>query len=416
MNCEEFQKIKQKYLQGDVSPGEEKAAEAHVESCPDCRQILDDCLAAIEKDSTGLKKEWSETLTGNGLNEKKQRGILLRAKYKNRISIAVFLLMLLAAFNIAGSVLSSLYYNWGGENSQLYRTQKTAALLTEFTFPNVTMPLSFAPHTNFFSRAGWGHSSVEIKPYFVVRGNYALQKQVGREGMVIGHLNVTQLFSSVITQRQWKNDSYQNYLYFYHPDQLSDLSDNGRYLAAVSEETWQALDILPEGTVAELAFSFWETYSIDQVKTMLDEFDLDITWYALTTGVEGTSRDRQAPLSTNDGAWGMPDLSRNMLTQYSPVSDNDSALREEYFVESMKFLVENKKIAERIYQGNRKQLLLEQRYQYIKDNGIQVYGVVVTGPVKELLKLQKLDAVHSPALGDVELWNWFNRSFSGRIY
>lgn len=61
-------------------------------------------------------------------------------------------------------------------------------------------------------------------------------------------------------------------------------------------------------------------------------------------------------------------------------------------------------------------LLLEQRYQYIKDNGIQVYGVVVTGPTKELLKLQNLGSVHSPALGDVGLWNWFNRSFSGTMY
>jgi len=56
-------------------------------------------------------------------------------------------------------------FNRGGENSLLYRTQKTAALLTEFSFPNVTMPLSFVPQTTTFSRAGWGHSSVEIKPF-----------------------------------------------------------------------------------------------------------------------------------------------------------------------------------------------------------------------------------------------------------
>ena len=91
-----------------------------------------------------------------------------RAKYKNRFNTAIFLLLLFAALNIAGSFLSSFYFNRGGENSLLYRTQKTAALLTEFTFPNVTMPLSFVPSSSFFSRAGWGHSSVEIKPYFYI--------------------------------------------------------------------------------------------------------------------------------------------------------------------------------------------------------------------------------------------------------
>lgn len=413
VNCEEFLQIKQKYLRGEVTPGEEKAVEEHLENCPACRQNLDECLAAAEKNSKVLKEEWSE---GCGLDEKKQRRILVRARYKNRIGTAVFLLLLMAVLSIAGSFLSSLYFNWGGENSRLYRTQKTAALLTEFTFPNVTMPLSFTPHPNFFSHAGYGHSSVEIKPYFVAMGNYALQKQLGRESIVIGHLNVNQLFSSVLTRRQWADGSYQHYFYFYHPDQIKDLSDNGRYLAAAAEDTWQALDILPEGTVAELALSFWQTYSIDQVKALLDEFDLDITWYALATGAEGTSRDRREPLSTNDGAWGMPELSRNMLSQYSPVSDDDSAVREKYFVESMKFLFENEKTARRIYQGDPQKLLLEQRYQYIKDNGIQVYGVVVTGPTKELLKLQNLESVHSPALGDVGLWNWFNRSFSGTMY
>lgn len=413
MDCKEFQQIKEKYLKGKVSPGEEKAVEEHLENCPACRQSLDECLTDAEKDSEILREEWSKDY---GLDEKKQRRILLRARYKNRIGTAVFLLLLMAVLSIAGSFLSSLYFNWGGENSLLYRTQKTASLLTEFTFPNVTMPLTFDPHPNFFSRAGWGHSSVEIKPYFVAMGNYALQKQVGKESKVIGHLNVNQLFSSVLTRRQWADGSYQHYLYFYHPDQIKDLSDNGRYLAAAAEDTWQALDILPEGTVAEMAFSFREAYSISQVKAMLDEFDLDITWYALATGAEGKSRDPRAPLSTNDGAWGIPDLSRNMLSQYSQVSDDDSSVREKYFVESMKFLVDNEKIARRIYQGDPQKLLLKQRYQYIKDNGIQVYGVVVTGPTKELLRLQDLESVHSPALGDVGLWNWFDRSFSGAIY
>lgn len=420
MKCEELRKFKDRYLQGEVSPQEEEAIEAHVENCPDCRQILDEWLAEGEQNNKNLHRELPSYSAGNGLNEKKQQKILRRAKYKNRINTAFFLLLLFAAFNIAGSFLSSFYFNRGGENSLLYRTQKTAALLTEFSFPNVTMPLSFAPLSTFFSRAGWGHSSVEIKPYFAVKGSYAMQKQVGRDNIVIGHLNINHFFSSLITERQWNNGEYEHYLYFYHPDQLTKLDDTSlkNLLASSSEETWQAMEILPEGTVAELALSFWKTYSIEQVRALLEAFDVHITWYAVATGVETdrTPSDRQAPLSAFDGAWGLPDLSRNMLHRYSQVSEDDSALREDYFLESMGFLLENENIAGRIYQGNPRNLFLAERYRYLKDNGIQVYGVVVTGPSKELLKLRTLDSVHSPALGDVELWNWFNRSFSGKLY
>jgi len=420
MKCEEFKKLKDRYLQGEISLREEEAMEVHAEKCPACRQILDAWLAESEQNKIDLKEELSYNPAGNGLNEKKQQNILRRAKYKNRISTAFFLLLLFAAFQIAGSFLSSFYYNRGGENSLLYRTQKTAALLTEFSFPNVTIPLSFAPPSTFFSRAGWGHSSVEIKPYFVVKGNYAMQKQVGKDTIVIGHLNINHLFSSVITGREWADGEYQHYLYFYHPDQLAGPDDTSdRNLPAqASQEIWHALEILPEGTVAEMAVSFRETYSIDQVRAMLEALDVDITWYAVATGVETDreSPDPRAPLSAFDGAWGVPALSGNMLRQYAQVSQNDSALYAEYLLESMKFLVENKNLAGRIYQGNPRNMLLDERYQYLKDHGIQVYGVVVTGPTRELLKLQDLESVHSPALGDVELWNWFDRNFSARLY
>ena len=59
---------------------------------------------------------------------------------------------------------------------------------------------------------------------------------------------------------------------------------------------------------------------------------------------------------------------------------------------------------------------MSERYDYVKENGIEVYGVVVTGPTRELFKLSELETVHSPGIGDVELWNWFNRSFQGKMY
>ncbi|WP_084221770.1 MULTISPECIES: anti sigma factor C-terminal domain-containing protein [Mesobacillus] len=38
--------------------------------------------------------------------------------------------------------------------------------------------------------------------------------------------------------------------------------------------------------------------------------------------------------------------------------------------------------------------------------GFQVYGAVVTGPVKELLKLKENRQIQGANLGDMTYWNW----------
>ncbi|TKI02527.1 anti sigma factor C-terminal domain-containing protein, partial [Bacillus cereus] len=44
----------------------------------------------------------------------------------------------------------------------------------------------------------------------------------------------------------------------------------------------------------------------------------------------------------------------------------------------------------------------------VKENGVKVYGIVITGPSKELLKLQNSPHVRYATLGDIEIWNWFD--------
>ncbi|QGU00236.1 hypothetical protein SYNTR_1642 [Candidatus Syntrophocurvum alkaliphilum] len=443
MNCKEFEQLKNNYLNGKLTAEEEKTIEEHLEICTNCQESLN---KSLEDDKIQIPKIDTHN-SENILDEKKQKKILRRAKYKNRFSITVFLLLLFILFNIAGSFLSSFYFNVGGEQGRLFKAQQTAALLTEFTFPNVNMPLTFRPMNIHFSRAGFGHSSVEIKPYFVAQGEYALEKRIGKKTYIIGHLNINQLLSGIATEWNWKDDSYQNYLHFYHPSQITSQNNsqldnlklsNTKQVVYDSDEIWNALDILPEGTVAEMSVSFLQTYTIEEVKMLLEDYDLDITWYAISTGIESQSRykDHPEPLTAFRGAWGMPDYSRNMMiiggekkivsqtnhiggveevVETKPLTLNDE-FREEYFLSSLETLIENEDLAKKIYRGNPNDLRLTEKYDYVKENGIEVYGVVVTGPTKELLKLRDLDTVHSPALGEVELWNWFNRGFEGNLY
>ena len=48
----------------------------------------------------------------------------------------------------------------------------------------------------------------------------------------------------------------------------------------------------------------------------------------------------------------------------------------------------------------------EPRLAYLKEHGITVYGALVTGPVRELEKLQRDPEFHEFRLGRIEVWNW----------
>jgi len=407
MNCDEYNQIKEKYLKGNASVEEEQAMESHLENCTVCRQILDqDVIRSEPRIEDKLVKQ-----TDYSLDEHTQARILRWAKYKNRFSLTLFLLGLFIILSIAGMLSSSFYFNWGAENSRLYRVQRTAATLIEFTFPNVSIQPSMDSHFPpwYFSSAFWGQNRVEIKPYFTAKGTYTLQKKVGKETILVGNLNINQFFNFISKDWNWQDGSYRNDLYFVYPSQ--NLTGTGQAVqgaSPASKEVWKALTMLPEGTVAEMAVSFDTTYSITEIKEIFKDYDLDIYWYAVYTGLEdsGDFFYREGdPLFAFDGVWGFSDFNQHI--------DSNG---QQHFLDSMQFLVENKETAAKLYRGNRANLQLDKRNDYLQKNGIKVYGVVVTGPSKELLKLRELHTIHHPALGDVALWNWFNRSFSGQMY
>lgn len=48
----------------------------------------------------------------------------------------------------------------------------------------------------------------------------------------------------------------------------------------------------------------------------------------------------------------------------------------------------------------------QRRLAYLKKNGVQVYGAVVTGPVRELQKITENPEFRHVHLNRVEIWNW----------
>ena len=86
----------------------------------------------------------------------------------------------------------------------------------------------------------------------------------------------------------------------------------------------------------------------------------------------------------------------------------------EEVLEMMRILSQYEETVKRVAQRSNGELNLQKQYQYVKKHGVKVYGIVITGPSKELVKFQNSPHVRNATLGDIEFWNWLERPSGSR--
>lgn len=81
-------------------------------------------------------------------------------------------------------------------------------------------------------------------------------------------------------------------------------------------------------------------------------------------------------------------------------------------------MAEHKKLAKRVLLSRslEENGTLEEIIDYVDEHGVKSYGVVVTGPTKELLKLKDNEYVLYATLGEVDLWNWYAKPADWSLY
>ncbi|WP_052345874.1 anti sigma factor C-terminal domain-containing protein [Paucisalibacillus sp. EB02] len=67
----------------------------------------------------------------------------------------------------------------------------------------------------------------------------------------------------------------------------------------------------------------------------------------------------------------------------SPYEEGDFELLHTQFIKTLLFLNEREAKANNLFFGD---IRLKERSEHLKDNGIKHYGVVITGPTKEILQ------------------------------
>jgi hypothetical protein len=285
-----------------------------------------------------------------------------------------------------GGVLSAFYFQ-ANNDKRLKEIRDVPSLALEATIPN--------------SRVMGGGTSVEA--FFRTNSQFDLVKTVGKKEIPLGTIETKSFLSSLdVTNKSWMNTFYQPKLFFVHPK-----TEQGDYLKESSKKVWDTLAKVHDGTVAEVAISFKKAYTLKELEPLLysvfeaQELPPTPVWYALDTGQEKTTAGDF--ILTGGEAVGFPEhvrfLNSETDTQKTP---------EDKVIEMMRILSTHKKTVSTIAMLPESELNLDKRYKYVKDNGVKVYGIVITGPSKELLKLQNSPHVRYATLGDIEVWNWFD--------
>lgn len=255
-----------------------------------------------------------------------------------------------------------------------------------------------------------GMTTKEVTPFMTQKISYPITRKVGREYQAVGEVQLEKrLFNTYSTLNIQRFEPNTESIYrFYlpeNPNSGTKLSGQG------NPNVWTALDKIHEGTVGEMSFSTKSFMEPEELLELLKPYDLEVLWMPLYTGElkefetgyggGGDSIELSSIYGLTGGREAGDDyMSESKLSLTEEFMDENKAI----MLKQMENLLKNES------QSYYKDFLgldhLEERHNYLKENGFSVYGAVVTGPVKELLKLKEEEQIRGARLGELDYWNW----------
>ncbi len=392
--CKEIEHLWERYLKGDFSPEEEQLAEKHLEHCTACQEKLE--LAMASRMNPIPSRPLEDTIP-----KVKQQRWMKRAKWKNRVNTAVSLLSAFILLSILSGIITGLLYGLGGSSNTVRQLPQVLGTAIGMTVPNLNL----------------GSGGVHTGVYFNLSMEYTMSKRVGKQEELNGILHGDMRFNLLNVTREWFKGGYQSNLFFAYPkEQDSMTEENRQFQREQDHEVWNALDMMQEGTVSELAISLDAAYPLEEIYDMFGNYDMDIVWYAFDTGLEQSVGNSGGYLSGWTGElWGM---SSNLMLNYANTGNGlkvwgDGPVKEQAFLRGLQMLQEHKSWVGKLVHSDPR---LEERIKYVSEHGAKSYGLIVTGPTKELLKLREHKHITRPALGETDWWNWFSPSYQSMQY
>lgn len=399
---EEFKEKLRQYSEGTLPEEEREELESELAKLEAYQLYLEEQMEREEQDGQ-VTGSWTKTdpqgsaAPGFKKAKKKRRekSIIRRGKWKARINNTLTVFSAFLIFTVISSIITVVFYNTG-DRGDTYRDVVESAIAV--TRPNTTVRLSSDAH--YFFR-------MELS------GN--MLKQVGSESIQVG--NYSQNFLLGLANNgiyNWMDERNGSGKVFYYP------SAKGGAVGGDDNDQWKRLAKLPEGTVAEAYLSLGHLYTTDELLKQLEPLNLQPVWFGADTGPSTRNDDvvvyplgfPYQPMWHNDdmeilkvstektGWFG----STSTISKRSPSVESygSGALRDANFIKTLKLLQQHQTLAGRAVYIEQ----LDTSVAYLEQNGVKLYGAVVTGPVKELLKLREASWVSHLQVGEVRLWNW----------
>jgi hypothetical protein len=323
---------------------------------------------------------------------RKEKVIIRKGKWKARITNTWTVLSVLLLITIVSSFMTSLFFGIGEPNRMdTYRDVVSSTIAV--TRPNVDVNLSSNVHT-----------------FFSIDVNGKMKKKIGSSYESIGEFSMPFLLGKPGNHTiSWLDDRMADTIHFYEPKtKRSEVEDS---------EEWNILEKLPEGTVAEVFLSFEQLFTTDELLKKFEHQNMEPVWFAADVGIEADSGDDpvgfpSTPIWHHDD-WIVDSYTEEKTgffgkvitkTSSTPSVDpnGDGKLREENFLQTLKLMQTYRSITKQIAPSFK----IDEAIDYLETNGVKLYGAVVTGPTKELLKLQEEPWVKTVRVGEVRLWNW----------
>ena len=369
MKCEDVNRHWDDYLNNRCISEVEKEIDAHIESCKHCENRLSKELSKQE----AFNKEQFQT-PENNISKK----IIRKAKLKNRLSMSFTFVLLGIMFVVFCNLLTVFFYSW---NDKIDR-----ARLVNQTYFQMTSP-------NFFLR----FFEESTTPFFKVNYEYNVYKTVGRD-LQVGTYEPSLLFNQY-TNNQFPQELSHTDLHFVNRHIKNNYDDYN--------QIWPTLEKLPEGTVSEVAVTFTEGLTYYQLFAMIEKYDIALVW----AGIDTRTKYHMDPEVLNVGmdVIGMHEKALFDLidsTGINKIEEYDSAVREKIVKETLQYLIDNNSYLKKLNPNPIRAFDAKSALAYIEEHGVQLYGAILTGPTKELLKLQNEAQILYADLGEVDFWNW----------
>ncbi|HHV72902.1 MAG TPA: hypothetical protein GXX38_09915, partial [Clostridia bacterium] len=341
---------------------------------------------------------YTQLKNSEGISAVDEARILKKGKWKARIHNALTAIGIMVVGTIICSIFTAVYFAWG-EPNRIETYHDIVASTIAVTQPNLYL-------------RNYGTS---VKHFFSSEINGELYKQVGSEFIKEGEIKVDFLLARAgYLERKWLNN-YTNRYVFRYPGTANEAANRD----------WNKLERLPEGTVAEVYLSFDQLYSTAEILNKFKDRQMKPVWFAVDTSFDNTSEGNATSIHFPIGfsyepVWHNSDMiiTRQEEEKYGLMGKavsttgtypeleayGSAELREAHFIKTLELLKQHEDIANRVALGP--ELKLQQRIDYVKEHGVNIYGAVVTGPTKEILKLREEPWVAAICLGEAKLWNW----------